>query len=497
MKYALDSSMSKFVDDYTINKIGIPQSVLMERAALAVSAKTAEIAALFEREVRIAAVCGNGNNGADAICAARILSWQGLNVDIIRVCEGKTTEAFDLQADIARRSGLFFSKVEDIPKYDIIIDGIFGVGLSREVTGVYADAINLINESRNVVVSVDVPSGVDAGNGAILKTAVKADVTVTFGYNKTGIMLYPGKKLAGLVIVSDIGFFPEAIKTINPPMYFTQEDIAKIPARAADSNKGTYGRTVIIAGSEDMSGAAYLSGLAAFKCGTGLVEIITHENNSEIIRKLLPEAIVRGYNAENATDVVDKGLAKADVVILGPGLSLSDCAAGITKHVMEKITVPLIADADALNIFASEDIVLNKNVPVIFTPHIGEMTRLSKLSKEEITAGALKVAKKYATDNNVILVLKDSVTVIAEPGENKRVYINTSGCAAMSKAGMGDVLTGIIAGMLSLKLEPFSAAAMGVFIHGAAGEIASEKKGSHSVIARDVISCLKDVLITE
>ncbi len=487
MKYVLTGAMAKSVDIYTIEKMGIPSVVLMERAAFEVASKTAQIAVDFGRAVKICAVCGCGNNGADGVAAARILTWQGMAVDIIIAGDKEhATEEFNIQLDIAVRSGMAVRNLSAIDEYDIIIDAVFGIGLSREISGSYAGIIDKINACSNVVVSVDIPSGVNADTGCVMGTAIHADATVTFGYNKQGLMLYPGKALAGEVTVADIGFCPEAVRNLGAAMYFTTDDVYGIPVRDAMSNKGSYGRTLVIAGSENMSGAAYLAAAAAYRCGAGLVEVLTHENNCGVIRNLLPEAIVKGYNDDNAAEAVGEGAAKADVIIAGPGLSTDYTAAKIIKKVLSVAKCPVIIDADGLNIIA-EDISLLKSCgsTVIITPHIGEMARLSGLSKAEILADSVGAAVNFAAENNVICVLKNASTVVAsfEP----RTYINNSGCAAMSKGGMGDVLTGVIAGMLSCRLEPFSAAAMGVYIHGLAGEAAAAENNMHTVLAGDLL----------
>ena len=496
MKYALTAEMAKKTDQYTIGEMNVPSLVLMERAALAVANKTAEVAVEFNRAVRIAAVCGCKNNGADGIAAARILAWQGMNVDIIVVGNpDHATEEFRQQTDIAMRSGLVFTNISAIREYDIIIDALFGTGLTGEVKGEYAALINEINAGKNIVVSVDVPSGINTTTGRVAGVAVKADITVTFGYNKTGLLMYEGKGYAGEVVVADIGLCPEALKSLNPPMYFTPDDILRIPARIPDANKGTYGRCVVIAGSEEMSGAAYLSAVAAYRTGVGLVEIVTHEKNEPVIKSLLPEAIVVGYRRDNATEVTADAIEKADVIILGPGLSRSDTAQAIVGCVMDKGRVPVIIDADALNIIAADTSVLKRyESTVIITPHIGEMMRLTGMSKEDILSDSVKAASDFAVENGVICVMKNAVTVACEPDRAGRTYINTSGCAAMAKAGMGDVLTGIIAGMLLLSLEPFSAAAMGVYVHGIAGEMACSKQNEHSVLATDLIKELGRIL---
>lgn len=488
MKYAVDSEISKFIDNYTIEKLGVPSMVLMERAALSVAGKVAEVAVNFNHEVKIVAVCGVGNNGADGIAAARILTWQGLKVDIIIVGdENNATKEFIKQKEIALKSGMYFGNISNIGEYVIIIDAIFGVGLKRDIEGEFFKAIENINDANSYVVSVDIPSGIGADKGNIFNVAVKANSTVTFGYHKVGMLLYPGKEYAGEVTVADIGFSPKAVEEISPHMYFVQEDIGRIPKRMEYSNKGTYLRALIIAGNEDMSGAAYLSGAAAYRCGVGLVEIFTHINNTEVLKRNLPEAIVTGYDQNTASVLLEEKLKKADVIILGPGLGKSETSKSIVEQVIKYANVPLIIDADGLNIIAENKAML-KSYPstVIITPHIGEMARLTGKNKDEIISDIIGTAKDFADEHNVICVLKDATTIVAKP-QTESVYINNSGCGAMSKAGCGDVLTGVIAAMLALRLEPFSAAAMGVYIHGLAGEKAAVGINEHSLMASDLI----------
>ena len=487
MKYAVDGAMSKYIDRYTIERIGVDSLVLMERAALAVAEKTAQVAAAFKRAVRICAVCGIGNNGADGVAAARILTWQGLNVDIITVGdEGKATPEMKKQLDIARNSGIIFAKRESIPEYDIVIDALFGIGLSREISGDFALTVNLMNQSHNVIISVDIPSGIDAGSGNVHGVAVMANATVTFGYNKMGIMLKNGREYAGEVTVADIGFCRDAIKDLKPAMYFTLEDVNGIPHRNPDSNKGTYLRTLIIAGNEDMSGAAYLSAAAAYRCGCGLVEIFTHARNAGVIRSLLPEAIVTGYDDDAWKDGLQASLKRADTVIIGPGLGTGILSDKIVQYTMAECKVPMIIDADAINLLAKNKNMIDEcSAPMILTPHVAEASRLFGVDKEKVMADPVGTARDFIGTRNIVCLVKDSVTV-AICGESG-LYINNSGCAAMSKGGMGDVLTGVIAGMLALRLEPFSAAAMGVYVHGLAGEFAAEHRGEHGVLASDLI----------
>ena len=493
MKFALDGEMSAKVDDYTINTMGVPSVVLMERAAYEVASKTAQIAMSFTRKVRICVVCGNGNNGADGVAVSRILTWQGLPVDIIMAdVEGHHTKEMELQLNIATNSSIRFAHINDIPEYDIVIDALFGIGLSRDITGKYAQITGMINESRNVVISIDIPSGINAATGQIMGIAVRADATVTFGYNKIGMMLYPGKKYSGDITVADIGFCKDALLQINPAIYYIPEDIDGIPERIADSNKGTYGRTLVIAGSESMSGAAYMSAAAAYRTGSSYVEILSTENNCNILKTLLPEAVVTAYNSENFRDILINAVSRADTIILGPGLSTDAIAGQIVEITVEKAEVPVIIDADAINILAKNDDILKKHKsPVIITPHMGEAKRLSGLSIDELKADRVMAAREISDRYNIVCVLKDSSTVVAC---NNKVYINNSGCGAMSKAGMGDVLTGVIASMSALGYNIMTAATMGVYVHGLAGELAAEKMGEHSVVATDMLDVLGKVM---
>lgn len=487
MEYAADSKMSKYLDNYTIDKMKVPSLVLMEKAALRVAEKAALKAAAFSGKVRIAAVCGCGNNGADGIAAARILNWQGIKTDIIIVGnEELATEEFKVQKQIGDNSGLNYTVLKAENEYDIIIDAVFGIGLSRVIEGSYADVINRINDSGAYIISVDIPSGINADNGEVMGIAVKADETVTFGYNKIGMMLYTGKEYAGQVTVADIGFAPDVIKSQKAAIYFTKEDIKMIPQRITNANKGTYGRTLIIAGSKNMSGAAYLSAAAAYRCGCGLVEVFTHEKAAPVIKNLLPEAIVTEYNDRKAVAVLKKIIQRADYIVLGPGLSQSVTSQNIVEFVLRNGKIPLILDADALNIISKKPAMLKiYKSTVIITPHIGEMARLTNCAAADIKQSAVNTALSFARDNRVICILKDAVSVVTEPqGE---YYINTSGCQAMAKGGSGDVLTGVIAGMLAVGLEPFYAAMMGVYVHGLAGELAAKEQSMHSVTASDML----------
>ena len=297
MQYIADADEAKKIDGVSIYKIGIPSFVLMERASLSV----AECVCTFaKKEIdRILVVCGMGNNGGDGAACGRILAEAGFEVEILLLGqEEKASEEMKQQLFIARNLSVPVITTAKPSEYTVIVDAVFGIGLSRDITGNYADWIQKINQAEAIVVAVDIPSGIDASSGKVLGTAVKADYTVTFGVNKRGLVLFPGMQYAGNVIVADIGFPKKAIEEVMPKaVSYEKEDILSLfPKRIPRSNKGSYGKTLVIAGSEQMSGAAFFAAAAAYRMGSGLVKIVTHENNRTMLQANLPEALLCTYD---------------------------------------------------------------------------------------------------------------------------------------------------------------------------------------------------------
>ena len=298
MQYITDVREAKEIDRMTIQEIGIPSMVLMEKAALAVAGCVKSNAA---PESHVLAVCGMGNNGGDGVAAARMLWEDGYPVTVSLIGnEENASEEMKKQLDIARKLGIHICTGLPSGEYDVILDALFGIGLSREVTGEFADAINWINEQDALRFAVDVPSGVNASTGEILAVAVVADFTITFGTNKRGIVLFPGCNYAGNVVVADIGFPKKVVEKVLPRTYtLTREDAMEMmPPRILRSNKGSYGKVLVIAGSPEISGACYLSAAAAYRMGCGLVKVFTAAENGPVIKNLLPEALVKTYDSE-------------------------------------------------------------------------------------------------------------------------------------------------------------------------------------------------------
>lgn len=485
MKYLPDGKQMKRADSYTIQELRIPSLELMERAARGV-------VDVIERQgsdlSHICVVCGSGNNGGDGFAVARMFAAEGFKVTAVSAGNpAHYTEETSFQRKKYEETGAPVSDRFEENEYSIIIDALFGVGLSREVTGEYAALIERMNKAEAVKAAIDIPSGVSADTGAVLGTAFQADYTVTFQAEKLGLCLYPGQEYAGEVFVKDIGIcekiFEEDSETAcrKDPCEYRR----MLPERKADSNKGSYGRLLVIAGSEGMSGAAYLNALAAYRTGAGLVRIYTPETNRMILQQQLPEAIVTSYREYNKEEI--KGLLKwADTVCIGSGIGTGETAKHILETVLEEVEVPCVIDADGLNLMAGCRELLGqiKGKQVILTPHMKEFSRLAGKEVKEIRADRPGCIRKLVEETGAVCVMKDARTLILAP--DSRLCVNMSGCAAMAKAGAGDVLSGMISALLAQGMQPKEAAELGVYLHGAAGEIAADKQGRYSILAGEI-----------
>lgn len=494
MELLLNAAQMKDCDHETICGLGIPSMVLMERAALSV---VEEIENCRPDLTSVLVVCGSGNNGGDGFAVARLLHERGISVTTAFVGkEASMTEETALQKKICENCGIKISSNFMDAEYTTIVDAVFGIGLSRAIEGDYAELINWINRQSAWVVSVDIPSGVLADSGRILGTAVKADLTVTFASRKLGQILYPGALYCGMLVRRDIGI-PTGRLLEGQPVVFTysREDLQRMPQRHAYSNKGTYGKVLLIAGSRGMSGAAYLGALAAYRTGCGLVRIFTPECNRQILQTCLPEAVVTVYSEDAVPEEeMHQALAWADAVGIGPGLGTETKAGLLLEQTLRECTVPLVIDADGLNLLSARlSLLLNAKAPVILTPHPGEMARLTGRTTEEITQDVLGSASEFVQNYPVICALKDARTAVCGSG---RSFLNTSGNHGMAAAGSGDVLTGIICGLLAQGMSAFDAATLGVYLHGAAGDLARSGNSASGMIARDIANAVGEVLKT-
>lgn len=507
MEYFVNHIQMKDVDRYSIQEMGIPSLVLMERAAL--SAAELIMEHFSPEDGRILSVCAMGNNGADGMAAARILSLKGYRTAVLLMGSlEKATPECHTQYQILTNLGICCRWIsdcnrEEISEYiksektSVLIDALFGIGLTREVRGSYAELIDSMNDSGIPIVSVDIPSGIDSDTGRVAGTAVKAWATVTFGYKKTGQIFYPGAEYCGRLQVCEIGFAPAAWKKTGFSAFgYTESDLyTTLNPRPADSHKGTFGKILVIAGSENMTGAAVFSARAAYRMGCGLVKIHTVKENRTCMHQMVPEAILSTYDAcAYEMSCLKQECQWADAIVFGPGMGKEKHVHQILDYLLSGCTCPLVIDADGLRVLAEhKDWYERLTEKMILTPHLGEMAALTGMSTDEIREQPVRTAKSFADRYGCICVLKGARTIVAEA--QAPYYLNTSGCSAMATAGSGDVLTGIVAGYLAEGHSSMEAASLGVFTHGLAGEIAGSKLGDRAVMASDIIESLSDIWV--
>lgn len=492
MQYLLTGKQMQKADAYTIQQIGIPSLVLMERAALGVVDYIEQKAI---QKDRILVICGAGNNGGDGYAIARLLHIKGYAVEICFT--GKETsrsEENQLQRNIADYYQIPIVSGESLDAYTVIVDALFGTGLTREITGEYRALLERCNQAKAYRVAVDTPSGIDSENGNILGCAFRADLTVAIAFHKRGLRLQPGNQYAGEIVIADIGIYEDAISKEETLCYELEwhDFQTKFPKRIGNSHKGSYGKVLMVTGSKGMSGAAYLSAKAAYMVGAGLVQIYTHEENRVILQQLLPEAIITTYERYDA-EQLQKQLDGADVVAVGCGLSTDDVAESIVSHIMKYNQKPCVLDADGINLLAKhKEWLAERNFPMIITPHMKEMARFMECEVKDLQKERIDYLQKAVKAYDITCVLKDARTVIAS--DEKRICINTTGNAAMAKGGSGDVLTGVIAGIMAQGVSCQDAAPLGAYLHGMAGDAAKNKKGCYSVLASDIVTSISDIL---
>lgn len=520
MKYLVRKGEMKQYDTNTQEAFGMPSLVLIERAALA-AVEELERDGLAKGS-RILLACGTGNNGADGLVMARLLHLKGYAVQILTVgSREKATPENQKELEIATNYGIGIVTAEKFldqlqqpdnggtgrsdacprSRYDAVVDAVFGVGLSRRIEGIYGQMITCLNELTGKKTAVDIPSGIDADDGSVLGVAFRADLTVTFSYEKIGMRLFPGQSYCGHIVCRSVGIddnsFLADLGRGRAPLTAacTPEDLDLIPARRPHTNKGSYGKVLVIAGSVNMAGAALFSAKAAYLSGCGLVRILTPEENRTVIQSTLPEAVLTTYHSKKPEmDCAIAAMQWADVIVCGPGLGTGDVAHRLVQAVLKNAAVPVIMDADALNIISEEPDILRKpHTDLVITPHLGEMARLQNVTVSYIQDHLVERAEEFARTYNLICVLKDARTITAVP--YGRTYVNLSGNNGMATGGSGDVLTGVIAGLVAQGAKPELAAPLGVYIHGLAGDEASKTYGRYSLMAQMILEKLPDVFL--
>lgn len=498
------------LDRIAIEVYSIPGIILMENAGIAVAQQAMKVLN-NKPSKKVVILCGVGNNGGDGFVAARHLRNKGIPLDVFILGEPARIKG-DARTnyDILLKLGVSITYIEeekDVTAFEkalvndsIIIDGIFGTGLHREVEGIIKEVIITTNNSGKEVIAIDIPSGVNGNDGKINGVAIQAAKTITFQLPKLGNILYPGRAYCGELMIKDIGIPQEAINSVQTKIQLiTEDDITGIlPQRRPDTHKGTYGKAFIIAGSPGMTGAAILASKAALRCGGGIVKVAVPQAQMDILENKSIEAISVSLEdlQGNKKEFIER-LQTEDTVAIGPGCGQSDAFFDTLGTVINNTTVPIVIDADGLNVLAKNlNILKNSKAPCIITPHPGEMARLTGLSIEVINKERIKVTKDFSEKWGVITLLKGAATVIADPEGN--VYINTTGNPGMATAGSGDVLTGMITGFLAQGISPIKATIIAAYLHGKAGDRGSVKLGQYSLMAGDIIKeipCLiKEVL---
>lgn len=502
------------LDRRTIGEAHIPARVLMDRAGSGLVAALEQTFGSTQGK-RVIILCGKGNNGGDGFVAARLLHRRRTQVQVLMMSPASelSRDAAVMYRQFVRTAGksavhLYTSKSlvsSLLRESDLIIDALLGTGLSSDVTAHYADAIDCINEAGRPVVAADLPSGLHADTGAILGRAVRASLTVTFGLPKLGLYQSHGVDLSGSVSLIDIGIpqaYIEAV-TSHTTLITPASVRAVLPARRPASHKGTFGHAGIIAGSVGKTGAAAMAAKAALRIGTGLVTVAVPAGVNDVLESKLLEAMTipmpdtkaRTFS-RSALDRLKTFITTRTAVAIGPGLSTHPETVELVQALMKDLDRPAVLDADALNALAGRASVLTAcKTPPILTPHPGEMARLeANATPQSINADRIGTAVRFARERGTFVVLKGARTVVARP--DGAAAICPTGNPGMATAGTGDVLTGMIVGLLAQGLAPWEAACAGTYLHGYAGDLAAADKGPAGLIAGDVIEQIPYALKT-
>ncbi|MDE7016941.1 MAG: NAD(P)H-hydrate dehydratase [Lachnospiraceae bacterium] len=520
MEYLVTGTEMKEYDKNTTERLQMPSLVLMERAALVTVEQIKQEKGDYKYRVLVVAGCGN--NGGDGFAIGRLLLLQGYQVDFVLVGEEeKCSEETACQLAILSQYGHCpYDRIPDA-EYDIVIDALFGVGLSRNIEGIYEEAVDTMNQLHCYVCSVDIPSGIHAGTGEVLGCAVRADLTVTYGFYKLGEFLYPGAGYCGKIICGQIGIDEYSFMGRKPYCYTYRNDMdIALPERRRDGNKGTFGKVLVIAGSDTVCGAALMACQSAFRMGAGMVKAVTSRKNRVALSQTVPEAMVTVYDTglweEEGPDArflaeFETALSWADCILIGPGIGLGKEAEWMLRYCIEKNMLPMVVDADALNLLAENEGLLNtlrKSITdgrivddaskkeqrdVILTPHMAEFARLYHCTVPEAARNILQYPQELADKTQCVVVCKDVRTVVAKP-QGDHLYINTTGNDGMATAGSGDVLAGMVTGLLVQGAQAADAAILGVYLHGVAGDLAAGRYGRYSMLARDIIGQIPDSL---
>lgn len=501
----LTSQQMQDVDRRTIEELGLPGVVLMENAGRKVAE---EIVSRYASQglQRALVLAGKGNNGGDGYVIARHLLDADWDVQTLVFAEPgqvsgdasvnlKILENYGGQIRYITSEDQFYAAVDSAGDFSVIVDALFGTGISKPLKGIYPEIIGWINCQLCPVVAVDIPSGIDGSTGRILGSVVNADLTVSFAFPKIGQVTYPGAGHVGDLVIVDIGIPKQVIYETDAQCRLVDHHEAGLllPARSSDGHKGTFGHLLVLAGSTGKCGAAVMAAEAGLRGAAGLVTLACPKSVQPVIAARLAEVMtvpldeLNGEISMLALEDVQSLTAGKQAMALGPGLGLGEDVGSLVRRMIQDTDLPLVVDADGLNALVGHTALLDRQSDheIVLTPHPGEMSRLTGLSTTEIQANRFDVARDFAVKHKVVLVLKGARTLIAAP--DGTVQINTTGHAGMASGGMGDVLTGLIGGLLAQRVPAKEAATLGVYLHGLAAERLLDTFGDAGLLATDVL----------
>ena len=500
------------LDYLTIHKYGVSSLSLMERAGQSVVDVICKNW-LHTTQKGVLVVTGSGNNGGDGWVIARLLRAQGVFVEVASVARAE-----DLSPDASVNFEKYLSEggsfkritLEELEDFrcwvevkGLLVDALLGTGLKGSVRALMTEVIQILNKASSPIISVDTPSGLDSNEGMALGVAIQAQSTVTFGFPKWGQVIYPGFLLCGELVVADIGLSQEALREISPQVELLDSSAVRglLPSRREDSHKGDYGHLLVMAGSRGKTGAAILSCRGALRVGTGLVTLAAPHGLNNILASALVEPMTEVLGEPSDGDQwsplsVKNWLSlsgKKSAVLFGPGVGVHDATQAILETLLEHCTLPWLIDADGLNSLAVDVKRLREaRTPPVLTPHPGEMSRLVNREIADINSHRMDVARDFATKYRCYVVLKGTRTVIASP--DGCAAVNSTGHSGMATGGMGDVLSGIVAGFLAQGLPPEAAMRLGVYLHGGAGDRVAQDRGAVGLTASEVAEALPLVI---
>lgn len=496
-----DAAAMREADARAIHSLGIPGPVLMESAGR--GALTALVDAFGdEARLGVTVLTGRGNNGGDGHVVARYLHDRGYPVTLVLLFDPETCDGdAALYLGVARRCGVVIEEIRDLDAWEregarllsvgVVVEGILGTGLSSPVRGLYRRVIEDLNASDTPVLCLDLPAGLCASTGQVLGVAVRADRTVTFGGMKLGLAITPGCEYAGDVEVVDIGIPSSITDPLASGTWVDREAVAhRLPPRPMTGHKGTFGHLLVVAGGAGKVGAAILTAGAALRAGAGLVTLALPEGCAGGGMAIPPEIMVEAVAADGgglsaAAIPRLRALARGkQAIAAGPGLGTSAAILEVMRALVH-LGIPMVIDADGLNVLDDETLATFAGIPAILTPHPGELGRLLGLTSAEIQADRIAAARGLAERSGAVTLLKGARTLTVPP--DGRIFVNATGNPGMGSGGCGDALTGLIGGLMAQGCTPLDAGVAGAWIHGLAGDLAAAERGARAIVATDLI----------